>query len=104
MSFGLDETMTVYTEDPTTGLYTVVDASGVRCRLFHEARQPAATGLDRAELGAIRNLHYDPSYTLPDGAQILSGGQRWNCLHGTDGKVRLFGDSIQKRIDVKRAD
>jgi len=104
VTIGLDETLSVYTEDPSTGAFTVLAASGVRCRLFHVGRQPAATGLDRAELGAIRNLHYDPATTIPDGAQILSGGLRWNCVHGTDGVIRLFGGVIQKRIDLVRAD
>lgn len=100
----LDQVMDVFTEDPTTGAFTVLNQAAVPCHLFHVARQPAATAADRAELAALRNLHYSASYTLPNGAQILSGGVRWNTLHGTDGVIQPFGVVIQKRIDLVRAD
>ena len=100
----LNQTAVVYTENPGTGVFDVVANSALTCRLFHVSTQPAATGPDRDELAGRRNCHYDPSYTLPNGCQLLVDGQRWNPVHGTDGVIKPFNTVIQKRIDVVRAD
>jgi hypothetical protein len=81
----------------------VVDRLNLPCRLFHVPRQPAATSAERAELAKLRNLHFDASYTLPEGAQIEVGGQRWNPVAGTEGEVKPFSAVIQKRVDVIEA-
>lgn len=103
MSIGLTQSATVYTEDPSTGAFTVTARSNLACRLFHVPRQPAATSAERAELGAIRNLHYDPAYTLPEGCQIEVDGVRWNVMTGTEGDVKPFGAVIQRRADLVQA-
>lgn len=105
---GLTMTATVYTRHGTAGAFTVVDQSGLKCRLFHVPRQPSEFGLERAELEAERNLHYDPSYTVPtDPYQFEiddgTGAKRWNPMLGTDGVIAPFGPVIQKRITVARA-
>ena len=107
MTLGLRQTLTVLLENETTGVYDVVAASGVPCQFFHVGRTPATTGLERSELGAIRNLHYAPSVTLPEGCQLevdeYGETRRYHPVTGTDGTIAPFGAVIQKRIDVVRA-
>lgn len=104
----LTMTATVYTRHGTTGLFSEIHQSGLKCRLFHVSRQPSEFGLERAALDAERNLHYDPSYTAPtDPHQFAiddgTGEKRWNPVLGTDGVIAPFGPVIQKRITVLRA-
>lgn len=101
---GLDQTMDTYTADPTTGQYTVLAQAGVRCRLMHVNRQPAATAADRAELGALRDLIWEPSYVLPETAQVEVESVRWNPVAGTFGAYRgPSGALVYRRADAMRA-
>lgn len=101
---GLDQVATVYGENASTGAYTDVLRSGLRCRLAHVSTRPAATGGDRAELAAIRNLLWEPDYVLPETAQVEVGGVRWNPVAGTFGAYRgPLGQVVYRRCDVVRA-
>ena len=100
---GLDMVGDVYTETPATGAYTTVERSGLRCRLAHVNQQPAATGADRAELAAIRNLLWEPGYEMPETAQVDVAGVRWNVVPGTFGAYRgPTGAVVYRRCDLVR--
>jgi hypothetical protein len=60
------------------GQYTVLDRAALRCRLDAPDLAGAATGAQRAELAANRELHWDPAYQMPDYAQVLVASRRWN--------------------------
>lgn len=108
MTLGLQQSLTVYTENPTTGVYDVVATTNVAAQFFHVGRSPAGIGLERSELGAIRNLHYEPGVTLPPGCQLevteYGETRRYHVVTGTDGTIAPFGVVIQRRVDVTRAD
>ncbi len=112
MTVGLDTRMDVYTRG-SGGAFDVLDKADIPCRFFHIRSLPSATGEERSELAAIRNLHYSPvvdgeSYTLPDRCQIevVEDGvtRRYNPKFGTEGDIRPFAAVIQRRIDVVRAE
>ncbi len=107
MTIGLRQTMDVYTRG-SGGAFDVLDQAAVRCQFWHVSVKPAATSEDRSELAALRNLHYDPSYTLPDRCQIEveedGVTRRYNPRFGTEGDIRPFAAVIQRRIDVVRAE
>src|SRR5262245_8577891 len=87
---GLIHRATVYGENPTTGRYDVVVASALHCRLAHFVASPGATSAERVELAAMRNLMWDPSYVMPEGAQVevtnypQLAGRRWSVRSGTE--------------------
>jgi hypothetical protein len=107
MTLGLRQTMTILVES-ANGTYSTPVGSGIACQFFHVGRSPAGLGLERSELGALRNLHYSPEVTLPVGCQLevdeYGVTHRYNPLAGTDGVIAPFGRVIQKRVDVTRAD
>jgi hypothetical protein len=101
---GLIQTATVYTENPTTGIFDVVAKTGLPCRLAHIDRQPAATAPDRAEFAAMRNMLWEPGYVLPETAQVDVEGVRWNPVAGTFGAMKgPSGAVTYRRCDVRRA-
>jgi hypothetical protein len=101
---GLIDVMTVYTQDAVTGRYTVVDETAVPCRLAHFRSQPGASGVERAELAATRNLIWTPGYVMPEGAQIDVGGVRWNTVVGTYKAMRgPSGAVTYRQCDALRA-
>lgn len=103
----LDQTATVYGRSGGAGPYTVVLASGLRCLLQPVAREPAATGGQRAELADLRTLYYDPDYVLPEHAQLevsAEAGVRWNVVAGTaTPEVGPGGVVVMRRADLRRA-
>lgn len=100
--------MDVYADSGPSGRYDVPLVTNVPCQFFHVGRTPPQTGIERAELGALRNLHYSPDVTLTEGCQleVVEYGElrRYNVVTGTDGVIAPFGVVIQRRCDVVRSD
>jgi hypothetical protein len=94
---GLDETATVYVQG------TVVKTN-LACRMTHI--QSIGNARDRAELAAMRRLLFDPSYTMPEYAQIAVANRqgRWNVRSGTIGTYHgPLGQDEFSRCDLIRA-
>jgi hypothetical protein len=101
---GLIDSAIVYTESPTTGAFSVVATAALACRLAHPSRSAATTGPERAELAAMRELLFDPTYTLDEHAQLEVGGTRWNPVAGTVAYLRGPSGAIEfGRADLVRA-
>lgn len=97
---GLNKTASVYTADPTTGAYTVLAKSGLRCRLAIKP-SPAETADERAELNHRRRLLWDEAYTMPETAQVEIEAVRWNVQAGTVDVLTDLGSTvIYRRADV----
>lgn len=71
------DTATIYTENATTGAFDVVARTGLACRLVAVDRQAGATGPDRADLAALREMHSDPTYSIPPYSHLLIDGRTW---------------------------
>lgn len=100
---GLNKTASVYTPHATTGDYTVLAKSDLACRLAHKP-SPAGAAEERAELVAHRRLLWDEDYTMPEAAQVLIDGERWNVQAGTvDALTGLDATVIYRRADVVKA-
>jgi hypothetical protein len=100
---GLDQRSTVYSENAATGLYDTVAKADLKCRLAHVNTRPAASGNERAELAAIRNMLFDPSYVMTENVQVLVDGVRWQPVPGTFGALRgPSGRVVYRRCDVVR--
>jgi len=100
---GLDQLATVYTA-ASDGGFTVSAKTGLACRLCHLSASELATSAERDELAARRVLLWDPAYTMPDYAQVLIGGDRWNVAQGTATAPRgPSGTVIFRRAIVVRA-
>lgn len=101
---GLNQRAVVYLPDAVTGRFTTVGHADLPCRLAHIGRQPAATGAERVELAALRNLIWSPEYDMPEGAQVLVDGARYNVVAGTVGALRgPTGAVLYRRCDATRA-
>ena len=104
MMFGLDQTATVYTPHATTGAYTVIAKSGLRCRLAYVEQGGSTIGGERSEIGTKRRLLWAEAYTMPDNAQVLVDGQRWNVKDGTLGALRgPASNVIYRRCELVEA-
>jgi hypothetical protein len=87
----LSQTATVYGENAQTGRYTTVLRENLSCRLTIIGSGHARTADGRAELAALRRLVWDPSYVLPEFAQVEVAGvvdedgnpHRWNPVSGS---------------------
>lgn len=102
--FGLDQTATVYTPHATTGAYTVIAKSGLKCRLAYVEQGGSAIGGERSEIGTKRRLLWEEDYTMPDNAQVLVDGQRWNVKDGTAGALRgPASNVIYRRCELVEA-
>lgn len=112
----LDQTMTVYTRNPSGGAYDVQVATGIACRLQHVARQPAASGGERRDLAANRTIHFDDAFIMGEDSQIEIAGPRveenragtaparWNVQRGTLAIAQLpDGSPSHRRAEVVRA-
>jgi len=99
------DTAVVYTENATTGLFTVVAQAGLACRLNDVGRQAAATGQDRTDLASIRELHSDPAFTFPTADyQIAIDGRAWNPNRRTRSLEKHHdGTAIYWRTDLTEA-
>jgi hypothetical protein len=98
---GLIDRVDVY----TGARFTTLARGGLRCRVAHVNVRPAATGMDRAELAALRNLIWEPGYAMPEGAQVRTAdGVRWNIIAGTLKALRgPTGAVTYRQCDIKRA-
>ncbi|HXI17661.1 MAG TPA: hypothetical protein VNM48_14975 [Chloroflexota bacterium] len=96
---------TVYTENATTGRFTVVAQAGLACRVNDVSRQAAATGQDRADLASIRELHSDPAFSFPPADhQIAIDGRTWNPNRRTRSLEKHHdGTGIYWRTDLTEA-
>ena len=102
---GLIDTATVLTRHGTTGAYTVQSTATLKCRVCHLAAGAAGASEEREEMAARRMLLFDPSYTMPDYAQVVIGAERWNVVQGTAIAARgPSGTVIFRRVDVVRAE
>lgn len=100
---GLRDSATVYGEDAGTGAYTTVVQAALACRLAHVNVNPGQTGAERSELAALRRLLWDPSYVMPETAQIEVSGIRWGPVAGTFAAMRGPSGQVSYRAcDVVR--
>lgn len=101
---GLIDTAVVYTEGVSSGAFDVVDTAALACRLAHPSRSAELSAPERAELAAMRELLFDPTYILDEHAQLDVGGVRWNVKAGTVAYPRGPNGSVAfGRADVVRA-
>lgn len=107
---GIDQTASVLARDASTGKYTTVLTTGLRCRLAHLGlSEGTVTGPERRDLASTRALIYDPAYTLPETAQVRVDGvfapdgvtlAAWNCEAGSVAIMRgpsgrpIFGRAV----------
>jgi len=91
---GLVDRAIVYTENPATGVYDVVDNPRLRCRLTHIGG--GQTVAERAEFLEIRHLIFDINYEMPEDCQVLIGNTRYNPQPGTFGRFR--GTNSRKAV------
>lgn len=102
--YGLDQVAKVYTPNGTDGSYSVVAKSGLKCRLCHIQHGPAGVGGEREKLGTNRRLLWKVDYAMPDDAQVLVDGERWNVLVGTYAPVRGPDSRVAyRRCEVTKA-
>jgi hypothetical protein len=77
------ETATVYARG-VSGQYTTVVRTGLRCSLtMITSRINAVSTQDRGALATLRELKWDYTYTMPDNAQVMIDGRRWNLRTDT---------------------
>lgn len=95
--YGLDQTASVYTPDPTTGDFTVLAKSGLVCRLAYIQQGGSDIGGEREDIGSRRRLLWEETYAMPSNAQVEVDSQRWNVLAGTFGPVRGPDSSVVYR-------
>ena len=101
---GLDQSGTVYTPNGTTGDYTVVAKSGLACRLAHSAIS-GDMGPGRSDQASARRLLWGADYVMPEVAQVLVDGQRWNIVAGTLAAVRGPSGQVEyRRAEVTQAE
>lgn len=94
---GLIDTAVVYTPDPTTGDYTIVDNPSLPCRLAIVTVTGEITGPGRAELVDERRLLWGPGYEMPATAQVEVDGRRWNVEVGSAAAIRGVSGSVEYR-------
>lgn len=91
---GFDQTASVYTPNESDGSYTTLSKSALQCRLTHNTTVQKGMAEERAEVGHMRRLMWDPTYAMPDNCEVLVAGQRWTVqpetieyLRGPDSSV-----------------
>lgn len=66
------------------GDYTVLARAGLVCRLVRVTLMEApGAGVDRVELASKRSLLWLPGYVMPEVAQVVVAGGRWNIKAGS---------------------
>ena len=101
---GLIDVATVNTRHGTTGAYTVESTATLKCRVCHLAAGAADVSEERQEQAARRMLLFDPSYIMPDYAQVVIGTEKWNVVQGTAIAPRgPSGTVIFRRCEIVRA-
>ena len=101
----LDETGTVYVPNPGTGDFDQVAEGGtnLKCRLATVQRRDRGN-VERTEFSGTRALAYHTSYTaMPNTAQVLISGVRWNVEHDTQEWETAAGIALFRRVTVVRA-
>lgn len=86
---------TVYTRG-SGGAYSTVAKSNLACGLGR--LNPGPSAVDRAELAGRWRLAWDPSYTMPDYAQIHVDGRTLQVVAATDDIVRLGPSTVAVRV------
>lgn len=76
-------TCDVYTPDPTSKLFTVLDRSALPCRLAHNRTGAGEATAVRTEAMATRRLIWPHDYAMPAYAEVESDGVRWHVVAGT---------------------
>jgi hypothetical protein len=95
-------TATVYGENPSTGRYDTVIKAGLACDLAHLPMVSRNYG-ERMETMSTRILRWDPSYVMPENAQVLIDGVRWQVQAGTfELRVGSNGALLFRQCDVVR--
>lgn len=80
---GLIHTVDILTQG-AAGTFTTLAHSGLRCRLRHMNSQSGALAAERAELGQMRVMVWEPTPELPEQFQAVTpDGTRYNALAGT---------------------
>lgn len=97
---------TVYGTD-AAGRYLTVLQTAVPCTLVRvgQANGSGDAGASRAELANQRELHWDPSYVLPeqDAAEVEIDGVRWHPLTGSfDAMEGPTGEIFYRLATVRR--
>jgi hypothetical protein len=110
---GFDQVATAYSRDGTTRLYSVVEATGIVCRLSTVRRQAAGSGAGRSELSQLRLFQWDPAVVLKSGWRVVVTGvenqngtatEAWNLEAGTLAVIRgPDGSALYRRADVVAA-
>ncbi len=102
----LNQWGTVYTPAAIGGAFTVVARADLPCRLSLVGARGAASGSERAELLARRQLYWDASYALPAYCQVELSGERWTPVVGTEQAPThpATGEVLYRAIDVVRAE
>ncbi len=104
MLLGLDQTATVYTPD-SDGAWTMQAQANLACRLVHSSLPVASTGDYREEGTGQHILLWEPSYVMPEDAQLSIGSERWNVVEGSQRALRgPLGNVVYRRCLVVRAD
>jgi hypothetical protein len=97
-----DTTVKVYGEG-AGGVFDSLLRDNLAAQFQHVRRQPAATAEDRAELAALRELRWDPTYVLPEHAQVQdTAGLRWNPVPGTFAAIGPGGVLVFRQCDLVR--
>lgn len=99
MTYLLNHTMDIYSRAPNGG-YTVLEDSGIACRLFGVVHAQSVSAADRAEEVEHLNLHFAPDVTLPATCQVEIDGQRYTVERHSVRDIAPFGPVIQRRADV----
>lgn len=82
----LDQRATVYTRGGGSGAYDVVAKSGLHCLLQDVGSGSATSAADRSDLAQITVLYWEPTYAMPEHAQVVVDsrpGQRYQVQSGT---------------------
>lgn len=94
---GFDQFCDVYSANPTTGRFNVLQKAGLACRLIHVDLRFATSTAARAELMEIRDLLFDGSYTMPEQCQVDIGGVRFQPEAGTFEALRDWNSVVAYR-------
>jgi hypothetical protein len=101
---GLIDTAVVYTPDPTSGDFTVVDNPSLPCRLAIVTVTGTDTGPGRVELVQERRLLWGPNYIMPAAARIVVNNEAWTIEAGSYADVRGPSGAVHyRRARIVRA-
>lgn len=80
----------------------MVANSALTCRMAYIEQGGSSIGGERGDIGSKRRLLWDAGYIMPDDAQVLIDGQRWNVREGTFGELTGPDNStvIYRRCEV----